>query len=70
MASKKPAKPIAGQNRDKGPKLLGKAALFYGSKGANPFVCAMCNKSFIRGIFYEENNLGYCTRRCIPKESL
>lgn len=67
MASKKPAKPIAGQNRDKGPQLPGKAVLFYGMSGAKPFCCPTCGRQFVRGIFYEENNQGYCTRRCIPK---
>ena len=69
MAGKKPAKPIAGQNRDKEPKLPGKAVMYVGSKNAVAFCCPTCNRTFNRGIFFEENSIGYCTRRCIPKEA-
>lgn len=68
MASKKPAKPIAGQSRDKGKELPGKAVLFYGMHGAEPFRCPTCSRAFVKGIFYEENNVGYCKRGCIPKK--
>jgi hypothetical protein len=67
MASKKPAKPIAGQSRDTGKQLAGKAVKYYGSKGAAPFVCSTCSKELIKGIIYEENSSSYCSRVCIPK---
>ena len=63
MASKKPAKPIAGQA--KAPQLPGKAVLYYGSANAQPFVCDECSKSFIKGIYYEENGGSFCGRTCI-----
>ncbi len=68
MASKKPAKPIAGQA--KAPQLPGKAVMYFGSSNAEPFVCHSCGASFIKGIYYEEANKGYCRRICIPKEGM
>ena len=68
MASKKPAKPIAGQNRDKGPQLPGKAVKYFGAANAAPFVCPTCNRSLTKGIVYEVGTNMYCNRVCIPKE--
>lgn len=67
MASKKPAKPIAGQNRDTGKVLPGKAIKYFGSSKASPFVCPTCSRELIKGVIYEDGSLMYCTRNCIPK---
>jgi hypothetical protein len=67
MASKKPAKPIAGQNRDKGPTLPGKVVYYFGGNGCPPFVCPTCGSTFKKAFVYEENNVMYCKRICIPK---
>ena len=71
MAGKKPAKPIAGQNRDKGPQLPGKAVKFFGAANTAPFVCPTCSRELTKGIVYEDNSKMYCKRGCIPsvKES-
>lgn len=67
MASKKPAKPIAGQNRDKGPQLPGKAIKYMApTKNAALFECPTCHRTLARGIIYEEGNAFYCKRGCIP----
>lgn len=67
MASKKPAKPMAGQGNNDTKKLAGKAVLYFGSKDAEKFVCPTCNRSLVKGIIYEEGNSAFCTRTCIPK---
>lgn len=67
MASKKPAKPIAGQSRDKGPQLPGKAIKYYGAANAAPFVCPTCNRELTKGIVYEVGSEMFCKRNCIPK---
>lgn len=66
MASKKPAKPIAGQSREKQPELPGKAVKYIvpANSGVS-FECPTCKRSLSRGIIYEyEGNL-YCKRGCI-----
>lgn len=68
MASKKPAKPIAGQSRDTSKLLPGKAVMYLSPvRGSNPFVCPTCNRELYKGIVYEHNNVMYCKRNCIPK---
>jgi hypothetical protein len=65
MASKKPAKAMAGQAKDNNKTLAGKAVMYFGSKNAAPFICPNCNRSLIKGIIYEESNDSFCSRRCI-----
>lgn len=67
MASKKPAKPIAGQSRDESKFLPGKAIKYMGAKGREPFVCPTCNRSLTKGIIYEVGANMFCKRTCIPK---
>lgn len=67
MAGKKPAKPIAGQSRDTSKLLPGKAVKYYGSKGAQAFICPTCSRELIKGIIYEDGSASYCSRICIPK---
>lgn len=67
MASKKPAKPMAGQGKENSKVLPGKAIKFFGSIYAEPFKCPTCSRELIKGIIYEEGNAMYCTRNCIPK---
>lgn len=70
MAGKKPAK-VNSSNKKEKITLLGKAVLYFGSKEAQPFCCPTCNKTLIKGIIYENSdNKLYCTRVCIPKETL
>lgn len=64
MASKKPAKTMAGQARDTNSTLIGKPVMYFGSKNAEPFICPKCSRSLIKGVIYEENNNSYCSRRC------
>lgn len=67
MASKKPAKPIAGQNRDKGPQLPGKAVMYNSPvKSGAMFECPTCHRTLSKGIIYEVNSKFYCKRICIP----
>lgn len=64
---KKPAKPIAGQSKDKGKDLPGKAVLYMvPAKGATLFECPTCHRTLAKGIVYEMNNSMYCKRGCIP----
>lgn len=67
MASKKPAKPIAGQSRDESKLLPGKAVKYFGAANAAPFVCPTCSRSLVKGIVYEVGADMYCNRVCIPK---
>lgn len=70
MASKKPAKPIAGQSRDKGPRLPGKAVKYFGVTNEVVFVCPTCNRTLSKGIIYEVGTELYCKRGCIPAASV
>jgi hypothetical protein len=68
MASKKPAKPIAGQSRDTSKLLPGKPTKYIAPiKGQNAFVCPTCNRELYRGIIFEHESKYFCTRKCIPK---
>lgn len=67
MAGKKPAKPIAGQNREKGPQLPGTPVKYIApSKNGALFMCPTCNRTVARGIIYLHDNAFYCKRGCIP----
>jgi len=66
MAGKKPAKVNSG-NKKQNLVLPGKTILYYGGKGADPYVCPTCKRSLIKGIIYEHvDNIFYCKRVCIP----
>lgn len=68
MASKKPAKPIAGQSRDTSKLLPGKPVMYFApTKNAALFECPVCKRTLAKGIIYEENSTFYCKRSCIPK---
>lgn len=69
MAGKKPAKPIAGQGRDKGIQLPGKATLYYSpSNKMKGFSCPTCSRTLLRGIVYEEGGNLFCKRSCIVSQ--
>lgn len=70
MASKNPAKSMAGQGRDIDKTLPGKAVMYFGSAKAKPFVCPVCSRSLIKGIIYEESNSLFCSRRCIKVKEM
>lgn len=67
MAAGKPAKRNITNSVVKDQVLPGKAVKFFGSKNAEPFTCPICSKTLIKGIIFEESNIAYCSRRCIPK---
>lgn len=65
---KKPAKPIAGQAKETGTVLHGKAVKYMSVvRGQNPFICPTCKRELYKGIIYEYNNICYCKRNCFPK---
>lgn len=69
MASKKPAKPIAGAGKEKEKVLPGKAVMYMiAMKGHGLFECPTCNRNLAKGIVYEHNNVMYCKRGCIPQD--
>lgn len=45
-------------------ELLGKAILFFGSKGLS-YTCPTCKRTLQKGMLYEHGNERYCSRRCI-----
>lgn len=65
MAGKKPAKPIAGQNKTviQDPKVYGLLVRFVGSKEA-PCICSICKREVIRGIVRMKENLFFCSAAC------
>lgn len=67
MAGKKPAKKNITTMTVKEKVLLGKAVKYMGSKTSQPFTCPTCFRTLIKGIIYEELNISYCSRTCIPK---
>jgi hypothetical protein len=66
MASKKPAKRNITNAPEKVKEVLGKAVMYIGLKGAEPFHCPTCKRQLIKGIVYEYNSNSYCKRTCIP----
>lgn len=65
MASKKPAKPIAGQAKQpvQDPAIYGSLLMFSGSKNA-ACSCAKCGKLTVRGMVRVKNDNYYCSIRC------
>jgi hypothetical protein len=66
MASKKPAKPIAGQNRTApvlDPAVYGSLIKFYGMKTAK-CVCGTCAKEIVKGMVREKGGAFYCSSVC------
>lgn len=68
MAGKKPAKKNVSNAKEIKVELPGKALKYIGSKNSKAFCCPSCGKTLIKGIIYEHKSLGFCSRRCIPKE--
>jgi hypothetical protein len=66
MAAGKPAKRNITNTTVKEKVLPGKTVMYFGSKGALPFVCPTCSRSLIKGIIYEDVSASYCSRNCIP----
>jgi hypothetical protein len=44
--------------------LLGKAIMYVGM-GGKTFSCPSCDRTFSKGIVYEEKGIMFCSRRCI-----
>jgi hypothetical protein len=65
MASKKPAKPMAGQSKQvmQDPATHGSLILFYGSKDA-ACVCGKCGKRTVRGMVRMKAEKFYCSATC------
>jgi len=65
MAGKKPAKPMAGQNKQvvHDPAVHGSLVLFYGSKNAVSN-CDKCSKKTVRGMVRMKNEKFYCSITC------
>lgn len=67
MASKKPAKPIAGQNRTAptlDPATYGSLIKLYGSKNSKS-KCGTCAKEIVSGMVREKNSVFYCSIVCV-----
>lgn len=68
---KKPAKPIAGQQKESTKTLMGKAVMYFTvSKNSEKFKCITCARTLSKGIVYEDNGKTYCKRNCIPKAAV
>ena len=66
MASKKPAKPIAGQNRTApvlDPTIYGSLVMFYGMK-QSPCTCGSCARKIVKGMVREKAGAFYCSTVC------
>ena len=65
MAGKKPAKPIAGQNRTvvQDPAIYGSIIKFVGMK-SSPCVCSQCGRETIRGIVRIKTDIFFCSATC------
>ena len=67
MAGKKPAKPMAGQNRAAvvlDPAIYGSLVKLYGSKNSKS-ECGTCAKEIVSGMIREKNNIFYCSIVCV-----
>lgn len=66
MASKKPAKPIAGQSRQQiqDPAVYGVMMMYIGSKEA-PCKCAKCGKQTVKGMVRHKNDEFFCSVTCV-----
>jgi hypothetical protein len=65
MASKKPAKPMAGQSKQttQDPTVYGSLIKIYGFKGAG-CICNNCGKNTIHGMVRQKNDNFYCSAVC------
>jgi len=66
MPGKKPAKPIAGQNRTApvlDPAVYGSLVKFYGSKNAK-CKCGTCAREVVSGMVREKGGAFYCSAVC------
>lgn len=71
MAGKKPAKPMAGQNKkaDLDPSIYGQLIKFVGSKDAQ-CSCTKCGRSVVRGMVRILGDNFYCSITCMkPKQA-
>lgn len=70
MASKKPAKPQAGQNRTApvlDPAIYGVQVKYAGMKSA-PMVCSQCKKTTVTGMVRIKGDNMYCSPLCAKKD--
>lgn len=65
MATKKPAKPIAGQVKQavKDPAIYGQQTMFWGSK-ISPTTCLQCARKMVRGMVRVKQEKIYCSETC------
>ncbi len=66
MASKKPAKPIAGQSKVQqtlDPSIYGVLVRYVGTKGF-PVICGYCKRSSIRGMIRIKGEDRFCSVGC------
>lgn len=70
MATKKPAKPIAGQIKQavKDLAIHGQQAMFWGTK-LSPCMCAQCGRKTVRGMIRVKQDKNYCSERCAVTDS-
>ncbi len=66
MASKKPAKPMAGQSKQVTiePNLYGQLTRFIGTK-TKPLVCERCKRFVVSGMVRVLNDKFYCSVGCV-----
>jgi hypothetical protein len=66
MASKKPAKPMAGQSKQVtlDPNVYGQLTRFIGTK-TTPCVCERCKRFVVRGMVRVLNDKFYCSVGCV-----
>lgn len=71
MAGKKPAKPIAGQAKQKAedPAVFGTLTLFVGSKTAR-CACDKCGKEIVRGMIRALGDSRYCSKKCVTSVTM
>jgi len=65
MATKKPAKPIAGQVKQavKDPAIYGQQTMYWGIKSA-PSFCPTCERKTVRGMVRVKQEKIYCSENC------
>jgi hypothetical protein len=70
MASKKPAKPMAGQSKQIAldPAIYGTAIKYMGDKNS-PFSCSNCHRSIVRGMIRLRGEEYICSLTCAEQSS-
>jgi hypothetical protein len=71
MAGKKPAKPIAGQSKQKveDPAIYGTLTMFVGSKTAR-CACDKCGRETVRGMIRVLGESRYCSKNCVTSVTM